>query len=133
MKANELRIGNLMLLFSNRVCEVIKIEGESFTVKADEISNVSVFPNMSNGIEPIPLTEEWLIKFGFVCTISNKDSGYKQYGLNKKGFDIMFSIECNYNPECFVENIGIDILYVHQLQNLYFALTNTELIWNGEK
>lgn len=118
MKANEFRIGNLILLFSKRICKVIKIEGKSFTVKADDISDVSVFPNMSNGVEPIPLTEEWLIKFGF--DVNNRPNWIDQ--LQE------YSIVCG-NTQYLkgsAKNI-MPIKYVHQLQNLYFALTGEEL------
>ena len=70
-------------------------------------------------IEPIPLTEEWLLKFGFE---KNKNS------------DLYFRLN---NYEYFIENGIIDngysrmneisVKYVHQLQNLYFALTGKEL------
>ena len=72
-----------------------------------------------NEVKPIELTEEWLIKFGF------KKMNYKL--LNKIVFysetwDIEFS-----DNEFYMPDIGIVVKYVHQLQNLYFALTNEEL------
>jgi len=114
MKANELRIGNY-LKYKN----------------LDKFFRVSIIDTTETvticNAKPIPLTEEWLLKFGFKTTISNKDSGYKQFGLRECKFDFMFTLECNGNPEFFLENVGLDILYVHQLQNLYFSLTGKEL------
>lgn len=125
LNMNEIRIGNLVEING-------KVEKVTGVLQYGLYFSGGYCPNIlcANGepfIKPITITEEWLVKFWFKLTISNKDSGYKQYGLNKKGFDIMFSIECNCNPECFLENIGIEINYVHQLQNLYFALTGEEL------
>lgn len=74
---------------------------------------------------PIPLTEEWLLKFGF-----------KRLGLS-----IRFSIDKN-REFCLFDQEDIfryqtrvsgwttqmpHIKHVHQLQNLYFALMNKEL------
>ena len=78
--------------------------------------------------KPVSITEEWLLKFGFKLTINNKDSGYKQFGLNIKGLDLMFCLECNSDkPDFYLNMVGVDIDYIHQLQNLYFALTGVEL------
>jgi hypothetical protein len=74
-------------------------------------------------IKPIPLTEEWLLKFGFSKKVD--------YLLQKRGFSICFEKHGDIF-ECFLESIGIEIEYVHQLQNLYFALTNEELILTNQ-
>lgn len=65
---------------------------------------------------PIPLTDEWLVNMGF-----NKRSpeGY-WYDLNRISINIP-TIEYKNNW------IEINLQYVHQLQNLYFALTGEEL------
>ena len=124
MKSNELRIGNIIKLSeSNEIFMAYEICSSGFRVRnKNEDTWIEEWQ-----FEGIGLTEEWLVKFGFELMISNKDSGYKQYGVNKYGFDIMFSIDCNCRPKCFVNNIGIEINYVHQLQNIYFLLTFEEL------
>lgn len=68
-------------------------------------------------IEPIPLTEEILLK---VSTIS-KQEGYPYKFL--KGYLKMR------NGVFFYKYYGIEVElpYLHQLQNLYFALTGEEL------
>lgn len=129
IKASELRIRNLVFDNYSGVMEVSSINEGYVSLRKNQKLPEGRYDISS--IEPIPLTEEWLIKFGFSLTISNRDSGYKQYEINKNGFDILFSIECNCSPECFVENIGIDILYVHQLQNLYSCLTGEELTFKN--
>jgi hypothetical protein len=64
--------------------------------------------------EPIPLTEEWLLKFGF----KKSSWGWIKNGVNiQKGFTLAFSSNKN----------SIEIKHLHQLQNLYFALTGQEL------
>ena len=74
-------------------------------------------------ISPIPLSPEWLEKFGFhKCNISS----YLDIGMD-------FSIAYDGEDGIYICAIGMDynyytnIEYVHQLQNLYFALTGEEL------
>ena len=109
MKANELRIGNLILK-----------EGEIITVSSFTLYNVE---RDEEAFEPIVLTEKWLLKLGFEWDIfyqgytdgnwvikPNDEKGYRlSYG--KRKYDV----------------IVWTIQYVHQLQNLYFALTGKEL------
>ena len=127
MEANELRIGNYVyndyLKKNKQINGIFNNEIWLSEIGEDEFDQRSVI----DSINPIPITEDWLLKFGFRATISNKDSGYKQFGLRECKFDFMFTLECNGNPEFFLENVGLDILYVHQLQNLYFSLTEKEL------
>ena len=105
MKANELRIGNWYdhngiptQVTPNTIEEVW--EAERIWCKA------------------IPLTEEWLLKFWF---ISNPyEDRYEKGSIH---------IEClktKGETYLWIENMA-HIKYVHQLQNLYFALTGEEL------
>lgn len=71
--------------------------------------------------EPIKLTKEWLNKFGFV-------SNGVTYELPNFRFQI--SRPLNYEGFVFCDGYSViteKIQYVHQLQNLYFALTGEEL------
>jgi len=79
-----------------------KIKGVKWSVKA---------------IKPIPLTEEWLTKFGF-----KKDDGF----FNKDGVWL--------TPDFGLDGINPfkPIKYVHQLQNLFFAITGEELTLENE-
>jgi len=65
--------------------------------------------------EAIPLTEEWLLKFGF--TFSDMIYSFD-------GFEIL---DLKQGLEFYNHDYPIKIKYVHQLQNLYYALTQTEL------
>ena len=72
---------------------------------------------------PIPITEEWLLKFGFKQWGSYKHL-WKLKGVH--GFTITTVRGAfDLNEYCFYRVNSIE--YVHQLQNLYFALTGNEL------
>lgn len=108
MKANELRIGNLVRLREHDAF----IQIEQYQLCESELINV----------QPIPLTEEWLLKFGF------DDLG--TYGYGRGNFHI-----CLHENEFYfsINNRKVFIKHVHQLQNLYFALTGEELTYGGNK
>ncbi len=67
----------------------------------------------------VKLSKEWLIRFGF----ENKDNFC--FELNKH--QIRLSVGNPY-PYWIDSNYICNISYVHQLQNLFFALTGEELI-----
>jgi hypothetical protein len=124
MKANELRIGN-MVSFCNGISpkEIITIQGRFFTSFTDK------YPSVNNYYKPIPLTEEWLVKFGFM----KFKRGYK---LKNFGQFIIMGDKLAFYPAGILDAMfRWDLLqYVHQLQNLYFALTGNELeITKNEK
>jgi hypothetical protein len=109
MEASELRIGNY----------VFGLNPENHSKKeVDTIATIYKYGWVTlggkEGIEPIPLTDDWLRKFGFKKVAENdfilgKFSLY--YVLYYDGYRVSEII-----PK-----------YVHQLQNLYFALTGEEL------
>lgn len=110
MKANELRIGNLV---------ISPIQGES-EINARGIQWQTV---KKGYYKPIPLTEEWLIKFGFeyrrLTGYYVKNDFYCFFGdTDETRGKIIFA--SNFRKRIFIQ-------YVHQLQNIYFALTNEEL------
>ena len=116
MEANELRIGNWV-----RWDYEESSEGNVYPVEYGyELDDIKNNPNI---VKPIPLSEEWLLKFGFnkVSDIWEfwKNSGWdlRQHKLENKWW--LF-----YNGQD-LDCVRID--YVHQLQNLYFALTGEEL------
>jgi len=117
MKASELRIGNLVM------------DGKD--IEQVNARMIDMLVKIEADFDPIPLTEEWLLKLGF------KQCGYEMLswkhetllpsfnldGINWADFD-----EPDYqflNYKVADEILRID--YVHQLQNLYFALTGEEL------
>lgn len=131
MKKTELRIGNLVEYpaWNNDGSKAyFSIRDIYFEEGKIGLTNgiIQVPSSCLEFIKPIPLTEEWLLKFGFEeadnCleleineSISIFYAGY--LGLMIDG---VFG---------FLEN---EQNFVHQLQNLYFALTNEELTLNHE-
>jgi hypothetical protein len=106
MKITELRIGNWVKQ-PNGIIEV-------FTVSdLDDEGDINSY--LEDEIEPIPLTEEWLIKFGF----ERWNDVYNNFYHKLNGVEIE-------NGNIYVGH-GNEIKYAHQLQNLYFALTGEEL------
>jgi hypothetical protein len=108
MKVNELRIGNWFIPFMFNGEEL-----EARPIRAMEFLALSQNPHWG---KPIPLTEEWLLKFGF------DDLG--TYGYGRGNFHICLHENEFYFP---INNRKVFIKHVHQLQNLYFALTGEEL------
>ena len=85
-----------------------------------EIVELPLPENCTNeNTKGILLTEEWLNKFGF---ISNPyEDRYEKDD---------FHIHCDKTKgflDLWVTNCRLDLKYVHQLQNLFFALTGYEL------
>jgi DNA modification methylase len=119
MKANELRIGNLYNQFGN----IHQVNGHI-------ISELEKAPQGQLWCKPIPLTEEWLLKFGF--EFKAEELGVKFYE-KQVGIDfICFSKEGHWNINSgesywYMDRNFKSPQFVHQLQNLYFALTNEEL------
>lgn len=126
MKVKELRIGNLVL---NQWGEIDSVEQIGISLVQFENGYCR-----EDDLKPIPLTEEWLLKFGFEPFFG---LGLVKRGLSVDGTVAHFSFDywrlgdqANYlENDDFVE-IPIEIKYVHQLQNLYYALTGEELTIN---
>lgn len=107
IQASELRLGNAVYKYFERK-EIVFIKG----IHEGEMA-----------FEPIPLTSEILEACGF------EKEGITSMSLI--GFPCYFKIDKN-NVECYgIHWIGkiiqIDCKYLHELQNLYFALTGTQL------
>jgi hypothetical protein len=130
LKITELRKGNILaFVLPNKICVIDYIDD---LVGSSPIERQSDF-NAERGIEdfnPVELSQEWLIRFGFE-RVYYKD---KPVWINKK-LDPMF-LNCSYHVvvkeggfvafmvfDCFLKHIK----YVHQFQNLCFALTDCEL------
>lgn len=119
IQVNELRIGNWLE----------RLHGDYFQVGYSTFQEFYIYPEYFLP-KPIPLTEDWLIKLGFKQWVN--------FGRKTYNYDLMPL--CNFSY-CFVtkkvmilENgnsmshwIERKIEYVHELQNLYFALRGKEL------
>ena len=119
MKANELRVGNFIY---HNIC------GEKQVLKIINITDYAVNLDISNGevsdqidfdeIEPIILTEELIIECGLIKRGNEYSLGDFIGEIFYDGFNYTAGEGCI---------MGEPILYLHQLQNIYFALTNEEL------
>ena len=136
MKANELRIGNLVECFGIR--EVISIKEHKIKVRNESEKGHFIIewcPIDSSSLKPITLTEEILAKLGFI-------------EVKHFWHELKYFTDCEEYAECFLisynvksKRLGIndpesdsDIFYtgkkikhLHELQNLYFSLTKNEL------
>jgi len=124
LKVNELRISNLIkrrsvddiLVVDLKILESIQRQGFLFV--------------------GIPLTEEWLLKFGFDREVGESESGiltYQKY-FNNEHLGIWYYPDKVYDFQINVDKFFktlTKLKYVHQLQNLYFALTGEELTYNS--
>ena len=133
IKANELRIGNYVNYEqTTHLITGVNID-YSISVWVDKENQEFLYQHQNNELKPIPLTEEWLIKFGFekystksefYCLDSTSIyEGTLNYNY-KNNFISLSGMNDDYHEELILVK---PMLYVHQLQNLYFALTNEEL------
>jgi hypothetical protein len=116
MNENELRIGN----YVNLIAEGHEKEPDTFKW---DLEDYEFYYDRMDFIKPIPLKEEWLIKFGF-----KKLRDRERFELEKFTIDLYSEFfpkgRVYYNSWAIIEK---KIDYVHELQNLYFCLTNKEL------
>jgi hypothetical protein len=116
MTPKELRIGNLVDL-GNRFAKISEIYHEACTVLDLEETQDTI--EDYERTKPIPLTKEWLLKFGFMTDDIEWWDGLVSLGIYKDG---LF-----YCPTSSISYRLSKIEYVHQLQNLCFAVTGEEL------
>lgn len=127
IQPQELRIGNNVNTELG-IAEVIGIYEDVVDVKGVSVidnsyeNKISISTRSFDGcveyekIQPIPLTEEIILKFGFE---KKGDFWFVKSGIKIENRNNGFSYFRYLNE--------IKILSVHQLQNLYFALTGEEL------
>jgi hypothetical protein len=127
----ELRVGNLLTTIKGTKHYKRELEVENIIYNNPNIDESLTLLNgyETHAIKSIPLNEEWLLKFGFKYkrpSAGGQDQwagfgiwGYGDFYLlgYKKGFEYWYGRQ-------------YEIKYVHQLQNLYFALTGEELTLN---
>ena len=121
MESKELRIGNW-------VCSDKGLPSETnFVITASDILDVD---EQAVVIEPIKLTEEWLVKLGFEYKKTDKSDNYSLFG-----FRFTFVKEGRFKDKSYLNYVNSitfedcsNYKNIHQLQNLVFALTGNELI-----
>lgn len=109
IKANELRIGNILQSYEGSEFEYVVMQ--SGDIKMCQEAN----ENFNNFRKPILITEEWVLRFGF------ESIGDGWYKLNDYTWDIYEKV-FRYLGQYIAEPE-----YIHQLQNLYWCLCGEEL------
>lgn len=110
MKVEEVRIGNW-----------VKMGG--LPEQVNNITTIDVNGYSINRYEPIPLTEDILLKCGF---LKNTMFGYNEHFIYRKGnIEITALYNCDF--AIVIHETSRVFHYVHQLQNLYFSITNNDL------
>jgi hypothetical protein len=109
MKATELRIGNWY-------------DHNGIPKQATPNTIEEVWESERSWCKPIPLTEEILLKCGFERKMHGRhEKSLRSYRKNGNTFNVSHSGIVYYGLK------QKPVLYLHQLQNLYFALTGEEL------
>jgi hypothetical protein len=132
MKASELRIGNIVDLGS-RIAKIIDISYLSCTVADLEETQDTI--EDYDRVQGLTLTDEWFEKWGFY-----KDGEYWSMGIfdykycfkyrdwaNNWAFYQEYTDSPDSNDDGKKYPISFDIQYVHQLQNIWFALLHEEI------
>ena len=123
LSEKDLRIGNLVKWYD--VSKVLELHSEK-----NKFDNVYIECEESfewteyNKLEPIPLTEEWLLKFGFFIIEIN---GKFEATLPNFRYNIYWNKYTDGFLFCDGETVLINFNYVHELQNLVFVLGQREL------
>jgi hypothetical protein len=131
METTEIRIGNYFMYGAKEV----------FISEILKAGNVGIYDGFGldeghplDMLKPIPLTEDTLYRFGF--RKKEHDESRRREFIERDHFpiydhkDINMYVDCK---KCFFY-VGmhfnhIKLEYVHQLQNLYFAITGDSLIF----
>lgn len=139
MDARELRLGNYVRLAEDfkfvetkapaeTVCKVEAIKRNSLYLECKVGDGVCYSEVPVSMVEPIPLTEESLLECGFTKEYDSFCYGielsYGRYLYNDGVNDNKLFASIN-SAEYPLSRIPIE--YLHQLQNVYFALTGEEL------
>ena len=125
MKANDLRIGNYYMFadYDGIVYRQVK------EIKHNKFGLLSDYDGVNFDIcRPIPITEEWLLKFGFYYQSSDKNYVVKSKQENNNSIKKIDGDWCYNNDysdaSCYFVR---ELRYIHELQNLYYALNEEEL------
>jgi hypothetical protein len=127
LNSKDLRIGNLIKWKSTGEIEyVININSSS---KYQTINNIQI-----TDAEPIPISEDWLIKAGFVENKYEYSIPISECGLVTLTLiphdeqHSKFSVCVSQSDEHDVENVFLnEISFWHELQNLYKSISGKEL------
>jgi len=123
MDCRELRIGNLIQDYLGNIVTVERIDKDGVLGHSPNPIGVT----HGNSVEPIPLTDEWLKRFGLKIEALNGNSIEGVIGRYEGEDDIKYVVDFNPSEYGDYNYTTKTIKYVHQLQNIYFTLTGEEL------
>jgi hypothetical protein len=116
--ARELRIGSL-------------VEYGGRVLLLDESTFTTFLLEGFGGLVPIPLTEDWLVRMGFelnrIIKNGERDERADYYFHPNRAFNLHAYKYKNYSEGGLSLEFLPHVKFVHQLQNLYHALTGEEL------
>ena len=119
MNAKEIRIDNYLFMDKD-IVQVRTVSEHGFNFGLHGYA-----ANIMDWWKPIPLTEEWLLKFGFMFEKNHYGYSFPEHSD--------WLLEFNKANNKWWVRYGLEkidcerLSYVHQLQNLVFALTGEEL------
>ena len=108
MEAKELRIGNLVKFRSGGIESAIE------KIDCSEPHDILIDNTLIDGVDPILLTEERLLKFGF--------ADYDGMGIVYRLKRIELLYEKGLYWFSYARGVEVEITHVHTLQNLCFSL-----------
>lgn len=152
MEANEIRIGNIVMhnghpIVVKDICSI----GINSTIDTYGHADQTYWI-LFREISAIPLTEEWLKLFNF--SLNKRDeSVWDDNNITEEGYGTGYYFNIGEEYETYTdEDSGKEkriatshhefyymtsvitsepILYVHEFQNMYYALTKKELVWKN--
>ena len=129
LDSKNLRIGNYLFDENNEIYAISGYSLWQLSVKEHHKS----FNEISKEFKRIPISEEWLLKFGFS---RHHADYYNDVLLLKDVVNINTGVQYDYfSVKIYPNELGsaqsvkgdLHIKYVHQLQNLYHSLCGKEL------
>lgn len=127
---NELRIGNLVDL-GDRIAKIIEIN--HLTCLVSDLEETQDTIEDYERVKPILLNLDWCEKFNMKFEPNFSDNDYITYLINKE-HDLYLQYDCRTSQFSVFESVNFGdghilkyLRHVHELQNLYFALTDEEL------
>lgn len=131
MKASDLRIGNYVL-HSGVMKQVYRISNKGVDFYLGETKKGIYTQSFKyEALEPIPLTEEWLLRFGLFKSNNGWFRKTETPSHNKEIVTLSINVDtfstAIFGDEALEPSYIKECQFVHQLQNLYYTLTGEEL------
>jgi hypothetical protein len=127
IQAKDIRLGNYLKDREGKVLRVDFIEyvehgfdvmfGQKMFLGEEEVDPMTEYSDFA---EPIQINQEWLMKLGFIK--QGESAAFAHYWLDPIWLTCI-SGGCLY----LANKRHVEIYSVHQLQNLFYAITGTEL------